>query len=59
MKYKTTIVIYSEFDPMEVELEDLTREATEGAAICDGMKAVQVPDSDLPEGVAEFFSDAQ
>ena len=32
--YKTTIVIWSEYDGSEVELEDLARAATEGDAYC-------------------------
>lgn len=55
MKWKSTIIIYSEFDPQQCELADLAREATDGSAICDSMVATVVPDEELPEGVAEFF----
>ena len=55
MKYKSTIIIYSDFDPQQVELVDLAREATDGAAICDSQQATLVADSRLPEGVREFF----
>lgn len=55
MKWKSTIIIYSEFDPQQVELADLAREATDGNAICDSMIATVVPDEELPEGVQEFF----
>ena len=55
MKYKSTIIIYSDFDPQQVELSALAREAEEGSAICDSQQVSIVPDSELPEGVHEFF----
>jgi hypothetical protein len=55
MKWKSVITIYSDFDPQQVELSALAREAEDGGAICDSMKATVVPDTELPEGVQEFF----
>ena len=55
MKYKSTIIIYSDFDPNQTELTDLAREATDGSAICDSMKISPVYDHELPEGVQAFF----
>lgn len=59
-KFKTTLVIWSDFDPATRELADLAREATDGAAICTSMKSVRVeaPAGD-PEfaGASEFFRD--
>lgn len=37
--YKTTIVIWSTFDPMKCELSDLAREAEVGDAYCSRMEA--------------------
>lgn len=46
--FKTTIVIWSEYNGTEVELEDLAREATSGDAYCSVSKceAVSDPESD-------------
>lgn len=55
MKYKSTIIIYSEFDPQQMELSVLVYEAEQGSAICDSMQATLIPDTELPEGVREFF----
>lgn len=53
--YKSTIEIWSEFDPETVELEVLAREATEGMAICDTQTTVRVELEQAPEGVQSFF----
>jgi hypothetical protein len=57
-KYKATVVIWSDFDPMKVELVDLARQATDGVAIVSSMlsERVERPEDD-PEfaGAAEFF----
>lgn len=52
--YKTTIVIWSEYDPQDVELEDLARDATSGEAFCDKQKTVFITDQGkFPD--TEFF----
>jgi hypothetical protein len=53
--YKATITIYSDFDPLKVELSALAREAENGAAICTTYTAVPVTPDALPEEAAEFF----
>jgi hypothetical protein len=56
-KYKTTIVIWTDYDPSEVELEDLARDATSGEAICSKQQVEKIddPDSDPDYEVGEFF----
>jgi hypothetical protein len=56
-KYKTTIVIWTDYDPSEVELEDLAREATSGEAICSKQQVEKIddPDSDSDFEVGEYF----
>jgi hypothetical protein len=55
-KYKTTIVIWTDYDPSEVELEDLARDATSGEAICSNQHVEKIddPDSDPDYEVGEF-----
>jgi hypothetical protein len=55
--YKTNIVIWSEFDPTKVELEDLARSATSGEAYCSQMQAdwVENPENDADWDGTEFF----
>lgn len=61
--FKTTVVIWSEFDPManEVELSDLAREAEEGAAYASSQTTVAVTpaalatDTDATDGMLDFF----
>lgn len=55
--YKSTIVIWSDFDPAEVELSALAWEAEQGSAICTRFDPVEVtdPDADTDYPV-EFFS---
>ena len=57
--WKTTIVIWSDFDPDRFELEDIAREATEGAAFCASMKheLVADPSTDPAWQPTEFFDD--
>lgn len=55
-KYMSVITIYSDFDPAQVELSTLAREAEEGsAAICTDYRSTEVRDTDLPEQASEFF----
>jgi hypothetical protein len=54
--YRSTITIYSHFDPSRVELSALAREAEEGAAICTHFDFEPVADTDLPEDAASFFN---
>lgn len=59
-KWKSTIVIWSDFDPYQVELSRLAREAEEGDAICTlfGATFIEEPLSDLQfEGAEEFWID--
>lgn len=55
--YKTTVIIWSEFDPMKLELSSLAREAEEGSAYCSVMKAdhVKEPGKDKDWDGTEFF----
>jgi hypothetical protein len=55
--YKTTIVIWTEDDPEELELEDLAREATSGCGFCSKQETVKVedPDGDPEFDCGEFF----
>jgi hypothetical protein len=55
--YRTTIVIWSEFDPTQVELEDLAREATSAKAHCSAQESVLVPEPDREPAFAcgDFF----
>lgn len=57
--WKTTIVIWSKYDPQEVELEDLAREATSGAAYCSRQKALYVmrAEDDSDWDGTEFFQE--
>lgn len=60
--YKTTVVIWTDFDGETVELETLAREATSGGGYCVKQDSVLVPWVDLrddPDGwdsMAEFFN---
>ena len=56
--YKTTIVIWSEYDPEnKVELEDLARDAVSGESYCASMKSIAVdsPKNDPDWDGTEFF----
>lgn len=59
--YKTTIVIWSEFDPGAegLELEDLARDATSGGSYCSKVKydTVEKPEADPDWDGTDFFSD--
>jgi hypothetical protein len=57
--YKTTITIWSEFDPSQVELEDLAREAMRGAAYCSrqNVSHIENPSADPDWDGTEFFED--
>jgi hypothetical protein len=54
--YKATITVYSMFDPMNVELSALAREAETGAAICTTYTAETIEPDALPEEAASFFA---
>lgn len=54
--YKTTIVIFTDYDPSGVEIDDLAHNAISGDAICNGSVHEEVEKKDLPEGVASFFN---
>lgn len=54
--WKSTIVIYSDYDPHTLELSDLAREAESGDAYCAGMESEIVNDfNDVEEAALEFF----
>lgn len=55
--YKSTIVIWSEFNPVTMELSDLAREAETGEAYCSRMEAqvIREPTSDPDWDGTEFF----
>lgn len=42
--WKTSVVIWTDYDPRGRELEDLAREATSGDAYCSKQQAVEVSD---------------
>lgn len=52
--YRTSIVIWTDYDPSQVELEYLAREATSGDAFCSQQQSEQVTDpQQLPD--TDFF----
>lgn len=53
--YKTTIIIFSEFDPSGMTLEDLAREADQGDALCESQKTQVTDINDKDLGNSEFF----
>lgn len=54
--WKTTITIWTDYDPTDVELEDLAREATCGDAYCSGQSAEAVIDAaQFPQ--TDFFGE--
>ncbi len=58
MLYKTTIVIWSDFDPTgRLELADLARDATSGDSYCSKQECVSVskPEDDPDWDGTEFF----
>ena len=56
--FKTTIVIWSDFNPRELELSTLAREAESGDAYCSSLKTVKItsPTTDPDWDGTEFFS---
>ena len=57
--YKTTIVIWSDFEPSNVEIDDLAREAVVGESYCSVRRDVLVRDTTTaPEwDGTEFFGE--
>lgn len=57
--FKTTIVIWSEYDTSAIELEDLAREATSGEAHCSSSNSelVEDPKGDPDWDGTEFFDE--
>lgn len=55
--WKTTIIVWSEDDPSEFELEDLAREAVSGGAYCSKQIAEEIDDpaGDPDWDGTEFF----
>jgi hypothetical protein len=58
--YKSTIVIWSEYDGTSVELSTLAREAETGDAYCSASRSelVQEPSADADWDGTEFFDNA-
>jgi hypothetical protein len=59
--FKTTIVIWSEWDPtLATTIADLAREAEDGDAYCSAMKSVRVadPTQDPDWDCTDFFDSA-
>lgn len=50
--WKSTIVIWSEFDPHNLELSQLAIEAETGEAYCERMDATYVPQKDLDSSMS-------
>jgi hypothetical protein len=57
--YRTTVIIYTDHDVEGFSLAELGQKAETGDAICDGQEAVEVEETDLPEGVASFFAQTE
>ena len=55
--YKTTIVIWTDYNPVHLELDDLAREACVGDAYCSKQETDLVQDisKDLDRDGTEFF----
>ena len=55
--WKSTIIIWSEFDPQQVELSTLAREAEVGEAYCSSMAAefIREPEQDVAWDGTSFF----
>lgn len=55
--YKTTIVIWSDEDPTNYELDDLAREAVSGGSYCSvcKTKVIENPEKDKDWDGTEFF----
>lgn len=55
--YKTTIVIWSDFDPDSVDIADLSRDATSGESYCSkkSSELIADPKSDADWDGTEFF----
>jgi hypothetical protein len=55
--YKSTIIIWTEYDPTELELRDLAHQAESGDACCSSMTSALVaePEKDTAWDGTEFF----
>lgn len=53
--YRTTIVIYSPYDPSEIEIDALAQDAMAGESICIVQEETSVKASDLPGEAREFL----
>ena len=58
--WKSTIVIWTRYDPQDVEIEDLARDAVGGDAYCSRQEAAEVADArtDPDWDFSEFFGSA-
>lgn len=59
MLYKSTVVIWTDYNPGGMELSDLAREAERGDAYCAKMETLTVahPESDEDAPDMEFFGE--
>jgi hypothetical protein len=53
--YKTTIVVYTDYDTRDMEIDAIAKEAIGGAAICVEHSCDESEREDTPEGVLSFF----
>ena len=53
--YETTIIVWSEFDPQKVELDDQAREACQGEAICTSQRTRRCAVALAPDAARSFF----
>ena len=55
--YKTTIVIWSEFDPSKLEIDDLAEDAVSGESYCSVSRTelIEEPEKDPEWDGTEFF----
>lgn len=59
--YKTTIVIWSEYDASALELEDLARDATSGESYCSSSRTelISRPEKNPDWDGTEFFNEVE
>ncbi len=56
--WRTTVVIWTDYDPAGMELDDLAREATSGDGFCSQQNTEEISDpTQFPE--TEFFGEVE
>ena len=56
--WKTTITIWSDFDPVNLEIDDLAHEAMRGDAICTEQhcqRVIPFDGTEVPDSALDFF----